>query len=149
MIRERRGVVGHARGSSTGCERCGPIRAVRCGRAFSGGSLGQTKRRGRRLTDGIVQQSCRARRLPCRSYCFVRALETLRPWGPAVGDSEIYRTQCGRFGMWRRTRPSRWIKMKRKGLFRLTWLFAFVSLCLLRLPCILSAHERLLFGFGN
>ena len=53
--------------------------AVRCGRAFSGGSLGQTKRRGRRLTDGIVQQSRRARRLPCRSYRCVRAWETLRP----------------------------------------------------------------------
>ena len=107
MIRERRGVVGHACGSSTGCERRGPIRAVWCGHAFSGGSLGQTKRRGRRLTDGIAQQSRRTRRLPCRSYCCVRAWETLRPRGLAVSYSEIYRIQFGRFGLWRRTRPLR------------------------------------------
>ena len=49
------------RGSSAGSGRCGPICAARCGRAFSGDSLGQTKRRGRRLTDGIAQQSRRAR----------------------------------------------------------------------------------------
>ena len=106
MIREQRGVASHARGSSAGSGRRGPIRAVRCGRAFSGGSLGQTKRRGRRLTDGVVQQSRRARQLPCRSYCCMRAWETLRPWGPAISDSEIYRIQCGRFGLWRRTYPS-------------------------------------------
>ena len=83
MIRERRGVASHARESSAVCGRRGPIRAVRRGRAFSGGSLGQTKRRGRWLTDGIVQQSRRARRLPCRIYCCVRAWETLQSWGPS------------------------------------------------------------------
>ena len=83
-------------------------RFVQCGagRAFSGGSLGQTKRRGRWLTDGIVQQSRHARRLPCRSYCCARAWETPWSWGPAVSDSEIYRIQCGRFGLWWRTRLS-------------------------------------------
>ena len=54
MIRERRGVAGHARGSSADCGQHGLICVVRCGQAFSGGSLGQTKRRRRRLTDGIV-----------------------------------------------------------------------------------------------
>ena len=82
------------RGSSAGGGRCGPIRAVRCGRAFSGDSLGQMKRRGRRLTDGIAQQSRRARRLPCHSYFCVRAWETPRPRGPAISDSEIYRIEC-------------------------------------------------------
>jgi len=49
-----------------------------CGavRAFSGGNLGQMKRCGRRLTDGIVQQSRRARRLLCHSYCCVRMGES-------------------------------------------------------------------------
>ena len=49
----------------------------------------------------IAQQSRRARRLPCRIYCCVRAWETPRSWGPAVSDSEIYRIQCGRFGPYR------------------------------------------------
>ena len=107
LIRKQRRVTSHARGSSAGGGRRGPIRAVWCGRAFSGDSLGQTKRRGRRLTDGIAQQSRRARRLPCRSYCCVCAWETPWSWGPAVSDSEIYRIQYGRFGLWWRTRPSR------------------------------------------
>ena len=83
-------------------------RFVRCGagRAFSGGSLGQMKRRGRRLTDGILQQLRHARRLSCRGYCCVRGWETLWPWGPAVSDSEIYRIQCGRFGLRLRIRSS-------------------------------------------
>ena len=81
------------------------MRAVWCGRAFSGDSLGQTKRRGRRLTDGITQQSHRARRLPCCIYRYVRAWETPRSWGPPVSDSKIYRTECGRFGPWLWVRP--------------------------------------------
>ena len=80
-------------------------RFVQCGRAFSGDSLGQTKRRGRWQTDGIAQQSRRARRLPCRSYCCVRAWETLRSWGPAISDSKIYHIECGEFGPRRRIRP--------------------------------------------
>jgi len=83
----------------------GPIRAVRRGRAFSGVGLGQTERRGRRLTDGITQQSRRARRLPCRIYRRVRAWETPRSWGPPVSDSKIYRIECGRFGPWLWVRP--------------------------------------------
>jgi len=148
-VRKRRRVVSHARGSSTGGGRRGPIRVVRCGHAFSGGSLGQTKRRGRRLTDGIAQQSRRARRLPCHSYCYVRAWETPRSWGPAISDREIYRIQCSRFGLWLWLHPSWWIKVKRKGVFGLTWLFAFISFCLLRLPCILSPQPRANGGRGR
>ena len=103
---KRRGVASHARGSSAGGGRRGPVRVVWCGCAFSGDSLGQMKRRGRRLTDGITQQSRRTRRLPCRIYRYVRAWETPRSWGPSVGDSKIYRIQCGRFGPWLRLRPS-------------------------------------------
>src|SRR6185503_10948452 len=71
---KRHGVASHARGSSAGG--------------------------GRRLTDGITQQSRRARPLPCRIYRYVRAWETPRSWGPSVGDSKIYRIQCGRFRPW-------------------------------------------------
>ena len=109
-------------------ERRGPIRAVRCGRAFSGVYLGQAKRRGRRLTDGTAQQSRRARRLPHRSYCRVRAWETPRSWGPSISDGKIYRIECGGFGPWRRIRVPWWNKSVIGGLFGLTWPFAFVSL---------------------
>ena len=52
----------------------------------------------RRLTDGTVLQSRRARQLPRRNYCQVHAWGTPWSWGPTVSDSGIYRIQCGGFG---------------------------------------------------
>ena len=77
-IRERRGVAGHASGFFAGRGRRGPVRAVRCGCAFSGVYLGQAKWRGRRLTDGIVN----SRAVPA-GY---RATVLLRA---RVGDSTV------------------------------------------------------------
>ena len=86
LIWKRRRVASHARGSSAGGRRRGPIRAVRCGRAFSGDSLGQMKRRGQRLTDGIAQQS---RRAPGYHATLIAACVRGRPRGRGAQLSVI------------------------------------------------------------